>query len=433
MISIPLLKSLVQPLQAIFTKPSQVLFENIIEGWILCPCRRFVTSIFQFGDPESSHAHDAYHRIIRAGAWSLQTFFRVLATIVVGALAPGRYIWLLGDDTVHKKTGKKVDGAKSCRDAVRSTAKRVVYAWGLQIVLLCLEVCPPWGGEPLALPINMRLYRKRPNKRTGKTVLNHMHEMLLEIMDWFPERKIYLVADGFYAPLAGRLPNGIHLVCRIRNDAALYRKLGKILAGKLGRPRSRGERLPTPAEIAVTAKDWKSVNTYERGKERTRLVIVRHVIWHKVLPGRYIRLVISRDPEGHEKDDFFFTTDLTLDAGLVITRYTNRWAIEDTFRNGKQFLGIEQPQSWKGAGPERVAALGYAIYSLVWIWFIKNGNFRAFPVRPWYTSKATPSFQDALAGIRHQIWTGRISGTVPNTPEFHKFSEIMIESLSRAA
>ena len=144
-------------------------------------------------------------------------------------------------------------------------------------------------------------------------------------------------------------------------------------------------------------------------------------------------MVISRDPEGKEEDDFFFTTDLTLDRSLLISRYADRWAIEDTFRNGKQFLGIEQPQSWKGPGPERVAAMGYAVYSLVWIWFIKNGIFFVFPDRPWYTTKATPSFQDALAGIRHQIWASRISETVPDTPEFHKFSEIMIESLSRAA
>jgi hypothetical protein len=260
-----------------------------------------------------------------------------------------------------------------------------------------------------------------------------MHDMLLEIMDWFPDRTIFLVADGFYASLAGRIPPGIHLVSRIRSDAAIFRKPGKKLPGQRGRPRTRGERLPTPAEIAAKATDWRIVKTLERGKERVRLVIIRHVVWHKVLPGKYIRLVISRDPEGIEKDDCFFTTDLQLDAGLLISVYANRWCIEDTFRNGKQFLGIEQPQSWKGAGPEKVAAMGYAIYSLIWSWFIKNGDFKKFPNRPWYKTKTNPSFQDALAGIRHQLWTCRIPETVPNTPEFHKFSKIMIESLSRAA
>lgn len=256
--------------------------------------------------------------------------------------------------------------------------------------------------------------------------------MIVEVVEWFPEKQIFLVADGFYAPLAGRMSKNIFIVSRIRSDAAIYR-MPKRIKGKKGRPPSRGVRLPTPAQIAATAKDWRLVDTVERGQKKQRLVIVRHVVWHKVLPGKYIRLIISRDPQGIEKDDFFFTTDLTLDPGLLISAYANRWAIEDTFRNAKQFLGIEQPQSWKGPGPEKVAAMGYAVYSLVWAWFIKHGDQKRFPVRPWYKGKANPSFQDALAGIRHQIWTQRIPTTVLDYPEFHKFTENMIESLARAA
>lgn len=432
MISVTQLRELVQPLRKVFTRPSLVLFENLLEGWILCPCRRFITSVFQFGDPDAIHAHDSYHRFFRCGAWSMAAFFKTLATIVVTMLGHPNVLWLMADDTVHKKTGRKVDGAKYCRDAVRSTSTRVVYAWGLQIVLLCLEVQPPWGGEPLALPINMRLYRKRPSKKSGKTLLDLLEEMIVEVAEWFTEQQIILVADGFYAPLAGRMSKNTFVVSRIRSDAAIYRK-SKRIKGKRGRPPSRGVRLPTPAQIATTAKDWRLVETVERGKTRQRLVIVRHVVWHKVLPGKYIRLIISRDPEGIEKDDFFFTTDLTLEPGLLVSTYANRWAIEDTFRNAKQFLGIEQPQSWKGPGPEKVAAMGYAVYAIVWAWFIKHGDHQRFPERPWYQSKTNPSFQDALAGIRHQIWTQRISTTVLDHPEFHKFTEIMIESLARAA
>ncbi|MFZ2956041.1 MAG: transposase [Candidatus Ozemobacteraceae bacterium] len=433
MIRIPQLRCLVQQLFSVFTCPSQILFMNLIEGWILCPCRRFITSIYQFGDPQRERSHDAYHRFVRIGAWSLHAFLQALAKMVIELFGHPNTLWVLGDDTVHKKTGHKVEGAKSCRDAVRSTKKRMVFAWGLQIVLLCLLVRPPWGGEPLALPINMRLYRKRPDKKTGKSILDLMHEMLLDVMDWFPGRMVYFVGDGFYASLAGRIPPGMHLISRIRYDAAIFKMPPKHGLGRRGRPRQKGEKLPTPKEIAATAKDWKIVKTNERGEEGERLVVIRHVVWHRVMPGKRIRLVISRGPKGGEEDDFFFTTDLTLDPTLLISLYFDRWSIEDTFRNGKQFLGIEQPQSWKGPGPERVAALGYAVYSLVWSWFIKNGDFQRFPDRPWYKTKATPSFQDALAGIRHQIWVSRFNATVPDSPDRHKFSEIMIEALSRAA
>jgi hypothetical protein len=425
--------SFVQSFWRVFTKPSYALFTNLVEGWILCPSRRFVTSIFTFGDQAREHAHDAYHRFFRNSGWVLPEFFHALASFVVASQGHPGILTVIGDDTVHKKTGKKVEGAKSCRDAVKSTAKRVVYAWGLQIVLLCLEVQAPWGGEPLALPINMRLYRKRPTKTTGKSLLDLMWEMILEIQEWFPDQLIRFVGDGFYAPLAKRTTNGIIIISRIRHDAAIFCMPPKPVSGKRGRKPTKGQRLPTPLEIAQTGKDWKSVETIERGEKRTRLVLIRHVLWHKVRRGECVRLVISRDSRGVEKDDFFFTTDLNMDPGLLISCFSNRWSIEDTFRNAKQFLGIEQPQSYKFDGPQKVAALGYAIYSLVWLGFIQNGEYTIFPNRPWYSAKVFPSFLDALAQIRHKIWLQRKSECVHSEAELNQFHELLIESLSRAA
>ena len=121
MIRIPQFQALVQQLFSVFTRPSQALFENLIDGWILCPCRRFITSIYQFGDPLREHSHDAYHCFVRIGAWSLEAFLQALATMPVGLFGHPNTLWVLGDDTIHKKTGRKVEGAKSCRDAVRST------------------------------------------------------------------------------------------------------------------------------------------------------------------------------------------------------------------------------------------------------------------------------------------------------------------------
>ncbi len=69
----------------------------------------------------------------------------------------------------------------------------------------------------------------------------------------------------------------------------------------------------------------------ERGKERERLLADRVVLWYKVLPLRLVRLVISRDPLGKERDDFFFTTNLSLSPEEVVYCYSGRWSIEDTF------------------------------------------------------------------------------------------------------
>ena len=232
------INSFVQSILPIFSKPSQSLFLNLFNGWVLCPSRRFVTAIFQIGDVDGKHAHDAYHRFFRASAWIFSEFFQAVSMLIISLFGHPKFLWLTGDDTVHKKTGIKMNGAKSCRDAVRSTKKRVVYVWGLQIVLLCLLYDPPWGGEPLSLPINMRLYRKRPNKKTGKSILDLMNDMLMEVREWFPERKICFVGDGFYASMAGDLPPDVHIISRLRKDAALYGLPPKPVPGKRGRPQT---------------------------------------------------------------------------------------------------------------------------------------------------------------------------------------------------
>ena len=90
------------------------------------------------------------------------------------------------------------------------------------------------------------------------------------------------------------------------------------------------------------------------------------------------------DPLGKERDDFLFTTDLTMKPAEVLSCFADRWAIEDTFKNTKQLLGGQQPQTWKSQGPERAAALSFWLYSVVWLWYLRQKtNKRNFIVQPY--------------------------------------------------
>lgn len=413
----------------VFMVPSGPVFLRLVVGWVLCPTRRTVTGIIPYADPDGVRSHDTYHRFFRAAAWCMQGLFRVWAAVLVRALCPEGTLWLVTDDTVHKKTGRKVAGAAWCRDAVRSTGQRTVSVWGLKIVPLCLRVVPPWGGEPLALPVAFRVYRKG-----GSTLLDLVEEMLNDLAVMFPDRSFVLTADGFYASLAGRRPPRVHLISRIRRDAALYKMPPPRRKGQRGRPPKKGARLLSPAKMACRAQTWKQVETLERGKKRTRLVYTRHVLWYHVQPGRPVLLVISRDPNGKEKDDFFFTTDLHMDPATVISEFANRWSVEDTFRNVKQFLGGEEPQCWKGRGPGRAAGFAYFLYGAVWLWHIQHGHASTSPLStPWYPQKATPSFKDALAALRKVLWRERFFQTVGCRAQMSKFQELLINALAWAA
>lgn len=413
----------------IFTEPTALLFQQLLCGWILCPGRRTITGIIPFARGDSSRPHDAYHRFFRAGKWSVSKLWELWSIMIVKSLCNDLRVWLQTDDTVLKKTGRKIEGAKYCRDAVRSTKSKIVYAWGLQIVPICVRICPPWGGEPWAIPVNMRIYRKG-----GPSLLDLTESMIEELAEWLPAKTFCLVADGAYASLAGRDMPRTHVLSRMRQDAALYEMPPKKRPRRRGRPAMKGKRLPAPSEMVGRVKKWKLVTTTERGREKVRLVYTRRVLWYSVHKTAPVLLVISRDPEGKEKDDFFFTTDCSEAPETVVSEYANRWAIEDTFRNIKQFLGAEDPQCWKGDGPEKAATIAFFLYGLIWLWYLRHGHaeYQA-PEREWYDHKQATSFWDALATIRLHIWRNQLNDAQPQEHEVSNIHDIILQAAAWAA
>ena len=114
----------------------------------------------------------------------------------------------------------------------------------------------------------------------------------------------------------------------------------------------------------------------------------------------------------------------------------HRWLrmIEVTFREVKECLWGEGPQSWKGDGPERAAALSLWLYSAIWTWHITMfGTTAMCTPRPWYPKKATPSFLDALAALRLTLWAERITTLSPDRREHSKILDGMLDGLANAS
>jgi len=419
---------LLQQFFPIFTTPAAEIFVRLITGWILCTAHRTVTGMIPFADPLGLRAHDAYHRFFPDARWSMAKLWQLLAKILIQTFCRNGTITLALDDTLFHRSGRKVSGAGWWRDAVRSTQKNIVYARGLNLAVLTLRINPPWGGEPLGLPINMRLHRKY-----GPTLIELASQMLTEVALWLPQRRFLCSSDGFYASLAGEdIPN-THIISRMRRDANIYDLLGKKRKKRRGRPRKKGKKLPAPEKMAKRIHDFRLVKTCERGKSRKRLVYTRKVVWYRVSQ-KPVLLVISRDPAGKEKDDFFLTTDLSLTAAKVINGFAGRWSIEDTFKNTKQFIGGQEPQTWKRKGPERAAALSLWIYSAIWLWYLQQKSKRRyFFVQPWYPGKSAPSFADALSCLRRVLWRDRIKIMFGKRFVHNKNFEFLIEALAAAA
>jgi hypothetical protein len=422
----------------LFTDPTGRLFAEMIAGWVLCPARHTVTRVYQIAEPRRGRSHDQYHRFFPDAAWMLADVWRHLAATAVALFHPTGFIPLDIDDTVFHKAGRKIDGAGWWRDAVRSTGTKVVHCFGLNLIVLTLRVNPPWGGEPLGLPVNMRLHRKDKDEAS---LLELAMQMLTETATWFPGRAFLVSADGFYAPLAGDnffVPTDSVknvFISRMRRDAAIFALPSKKPKRGKGRPAKKGKRLPTPEDLAERHRKWELAKINMRGRQVSRLIAEYNVLWYHVCKTRPVKLVIVRDPDGIEPDDFFFTTDVSLAPEIVTAQYSGRWSIEDTFRNTKQFLGGQDPQTWKVNGPERAAAFAFIVYSLTWMWFIMTKKHRkpCWPSLPWYTSKSTPSFQDALAALRSGLWRARLFNDSEKNTLFAKNMNALLNVLAYAA
>ena len=161
------------------------------------------------------------------------------------------------------------------------------------------------------------------------------------------------------------------------------------------------------------------------------------MLWYRVCRTALVRLVIVRDPNGIEPDDFFFSTDLTATPAAIASRCAGRWSIEVTFRDTKQDLGGQNPQSFKRQGPERAACLALWLHGLTWFWYLEqHPQGGTWIPRPWYPRKATPSFLDALAALRRSLWQQRITelsadSTGPNDKTV--ITDVLLDTLAYAA
>jgi len=213
-------------------------------------------------DPATRAAHDAYHRFVRAGVWSMEALWTLVLRAALAQAGAGRVVLVL-DDTLLHRPGRKVNGSATWRDAVRSMPTSVVFARGLNLVVLALRIRPPWGGMPIALPVGVALHRKK-----GPT-LTELAEGLVRRARRDRPRSFVLCADGFYACLAGAGLERMTVVSRLRRDTALFGP-PPAPTGRRGRPRRRGPRLPTPPQLAaaVGKKDWCQADIEWRGRAR---------------------------------------------------------------------------------------------------------------------------------------------------------------------
>jgi len=276
----------------------------------------------------------------------------------------------------------------------------------------------PWAKRVWALPFltllarSERYYEKK--RRAHKKLTDWARQGVLQLRRWLAGRALVIVADSSFAVLSllGRVQQLAHPVCmivRFRLDAALYEPAPPRLPHQKGRPRLKGKRLPTLAQVAANVKTrWQRVTIpqwYGEGRRAVDLVSGTAVWWHSGQPVVPIRWVLIRDPKGKFKTQALLCTDLTVKPMQMMKWFVLRWQLEVTFHEVREPLGVETQRQWSDLAVVRTTPALLGLFSLVTLLAHQHARRRKLPMRQaaWY-HKTTPTFSDALALVRWQIW-----------------------------
>ncbi|MFI1856257.1 transposase, partial [Streptomyces sp. NPDC020480] len=268
--------------------------------------------------------HARAHRLFSCARWSADEVGLALAAWIVERILPDDAPLLVAvDDTLFKRSGRKVFGAAWLH--VGSARGPRPAGFGNCWVVAGIVVTVPFLARPVCLPVLARLWRPR---HTGKIAL--AREMAERIAAHFPDRTVHMVGDAAYVGehLRG-LPTSVSWTSRMKVTSVLH-ELPPPRTGKKGRPRTKGARLGTPAELARLV-EWRRIKVRRYGRTSPVFLAERICLWYGSFHTRPIRVVLVWDERcgpGTGLDRGYgaalVTTDLTTPAEQIAERYASR-------------------------------------------------------------------------------------------------------------
>src|SRR6266545_2824627 len=239
-----------------FRAPSYRNFGLLVAGWIHCLGRRTITAVALAAGAVGERHVSVFHRFFARAEWVLDDLGRVLFGLALAWIPADQPLYVVIDDTLAQ--GRQGDRAR--RDAPRPVAVD-----GPQAVL---QLRPRLGRpSPLGAPADGRLPRVRPadpvppvrRRQAGRSTRralagNHRGAAAGgaggpsagapaadeagtgprddRARPHLGERAVYAVVDSAYAgqALLERRPPTVHVISRLRMDAALWTRPRRVFA-----------------------------------------------------------------------------------------------------------------------------------------------------------------------------------------------------------
>lgn len=178
-------------------------------------------------------------------------------------------------------------------------------------------------------------------KDSGKSLVDHYAEIVLERKDELESVSPLLAVDGYFAKVkfvdAVCKGSNLHLVCKLRSDADLRYLYQGEYQGR-GRPRQYEGKVDVknidPDRLPICYRDHE-VEVYSG-------VVYAKALKRKVKVA-YLSFLKEGKPTG--KYQILFSTDTELSGEWIFRYYKARFQIEFLFRDAKQFTGLSHCQA----------------------------------------------------------------------------------------
>jgi hypothetical protein len=426
-----LLAEWLRPFAPLFTRPTWHRVLMLVTGALLAPQRRIVTAALRAAGLEQAVHFARYHAVLNRACWSALAVSRVLLALLVAAFASTGPVVIGLDATIERRWGGRIKARGIYRDPVRSSHGHFVKTSGLRWLSAMLLVPVPWAGRVWALPLLTVLCpSERYTAALGirhKKLTDWARQMLLQLARWLPGRRIVVVSDHSFAALdlLDAVHRHVRMISRPRLDARLFAPAAPRRPRAIGRPRRTGERLPTLSQrLADPETMWQTITVagWYGGRDRLVEVTSGTAVWsHPGLPVVPPRWVLVRDPAAEFEPQAFPCTDVRAEPAAILTWFVRRWTAEVTFAEARRHLGVETQRQWSDKAIARTTPTLLGLYSIVALAADNMQGQGNLAVRSagWY-QKDRPTFSDALAAVRRQLWTEAAFSISPSSADGEK-------------
>ncbi len=370
--------------------------KQMAHGLLSCMGRVTVTGMLVSIGKQFVDWTAAYQLFLVDGRMNVAKLFEVSTKVCLENMTQEQFLIAHMDDTIIRKSGKKVFGTSWRRDPL-GPAFHTNFIWAQRFIQISLSLHDKqMNCESRAIPVDFHhcpSVRKPSRNATESDLLTYKENKKkqnlslqgLQRIKQFraqlnkqgaQDRELLLSVDGSYTngTILKNLPSKVTLIGRIRKDVHLN-YLPKTEKTK-GRNLIYGTEVPTPEQIRQSEDiPWKEVEAWAAGKTHTfKVKVINALRWRAAGKDHLLQMVVIA-PLGYRlkkggkmlyrNPAYLICTDNDLPIDKLIQAYIWRWEIEVNFRDEKTLNGCGDAQVRNEISAAKLPAFIVVMHSFI--------------------------------------------------------------------